>query len=134
MPAPASAPSRGWHNGSLVRRLDSDRVRLSWKVLVWGFLAASPLLLYVFQTTRYVTTSYSIEELRARQERLVEAERRLRIERAVLQSLAAVETTARKDLGLEPPAAGHMIVVAPRAPAAPDRDVRNDKTRSPARR
>lgn len=113
MPAPATVNRRGWQNKGLVRHLDERRARWIWITLVGFAVAASPFIAYVIQIMRYVETSYALQELRGRQERLVEAERLLRVERAVLESLPEVETKASRSLGLERPAPGDVIVVRP---------------------
>jgi hypothetical protein len=60
-----------------------------------------------------VETSYAIEEIRGQEARLVDAERRLTIEKAVMESLPAVERRAGSELKLEHPTAANVVVVSP---------------------
>ena len=51
-------------------------------------------------------------------ERLLEANRKLRLEKASLENLRRVETIATRELGLQSPAAERVVVVErPRGPA-----------------
>ena len=104
---------RRWRNSAVHRDVDSRRARWVWKVVAGLALAVAPFAVYLLQTMDYVETSYAIEELRAQEMRLQEAERRYRIEKAVLEALPAVEARAGKELGLEHPPAAHVVVVAP---------------------
>jgi hypothetical protein len=119
---PARSPSRGWRNHRLVRPFDRARGRVVATAVAGAFLAASPFVVYLVQTTRHMETRYAVEKLRDRQERLLEAERRLRIERAVLESLPSVEPKAARDAGLVPPAPGQVVVVRADAPVSASRN------------
>lgn len=110
MAIPAIEPGRRWRNTPVIREMDNRRVLWFWRVLAAVVVASLPVGFYLVQHMEYVRIRYATEELRAREARLLEAERRLRIERAVLQSLPEVERKAGKDLGLEPPAPGHVVV------------------------
>jgi len=111
MPAPATSPGRRWRNSPVVRELDRTRARWIWTVLIGVAVAAAPFAVYLFQIMRYVETSYALEDLRGHQERLLESERRLRIERAVLEALPEVERKAAQRLGLVRPPPDRVIVV-----------------------
>jgi cell division protein FtsL len=76
-------------------------------------IALVPLAVYLLQTMSYVETSYAIESLRASEARLMDAERRLTIEKATMESLPAVERRAGTELKLEHPVASRVIVVSP---------------------
>lgn len=106
-------PARRWRNSAVHREVDSRHARWIWKVVLGAAIALTPVAVYLLQTMSYVQTSYALEELRGREQKLVEAERRLRIEKALLESLPAVEARAGKGLGLEHPPASHVVVVAP---------------------
>jgi cell division protein FtsL len=102
------------------------------KVIVGVAIALVPLAVYLLQTMSYVETSYAIESVRASEARLTDAERRLTIEKAALESLPAVEQRAGAQLKLEHPTASRVVVVAP---AELGRSVTSDPTshRPPSR-
>jgi cell division protein FtsL len=109
----ASASDRGWQNSAVHREVDNRHAFWVFKVVVSVAVALVPLAVYLLQTMSYVETSYAIEHLRASEARLTDAERRLTIEKAVLESLPAVEQRAGVELKLEHPAASRVIVVSP---------------------
>lgn len=110
---PASASDRGWRNSAVHREVDNRHARWVVKVVLGVAIALAPLAVYLLQTMAYVETSYAIEELRGQEGRLVDAERRLTIEKALMESLPAVEKRAGTQLKLEHPTAANMIVVSP---------------------
>lgn len=109
----ASETARGWRNSPLQREVDGDRARWVGRVVLGVILAAAPIAAYLLQTMAYVETRYALEELRVREEHLLEAERRFRIEKAVHEALPTVETRASRDLGLTRPRPAETVVVAP---------------------
>lgn len=109
----APEPVRRWRNSPIHREVDGRRSWWVGKFFVGLAVAAIPFGLYVVQTMAYVETSYALEGLRAQHSRLQEAEHRLRIEEATLESLPAVQARATRDLGLVHPPPGHAVVVAP---------------------
>ena len=113
MATPATAPGRRWRNTPVVRERDERRLRWIWRFLLVAVVGALPLVAYLLQHMEYVRIRYAIEDLRAREARLIESERRLRIERAVSVSLPEVERQAGHELDLARPAAGHVVVVRP---------------------
>jgi hypothetical protein len=108
----APAPDRGWRNSTLHREADNRYARWVLRLVVGVAIALAPLAVYLLRTMSYVETSYAIEDLRGREARLIEAERRLTIEKAVMESLPAVEQRAGVELGLEHPKAARVIVVS----------------------
>lgn len=127
MAAPAISSPRRWQNLPVVRELDRNRARWIWTVLIGLAFALAPVAVYVVQSMRYVEAGYAIEELRKSEERLLESERRLRIERAVREALPGVERNAEK-LGLVRPAPDRVIVTRrsgsgpePRTARSPER-------------
>jgi hypothetical protein len=113
MSRPASASDRGWRNSTVHREVDNRHSRWVFKIVLGVAIALAPLALYLLQTMSYVETSYAIENLRGREARLSDAERRLTIEKAVIESLPAVEQRAGVQLGLEHPTAARVVVVSP---------------------
>jgi len=73
----------------------------------------APVLLALWQRGELLRYGYQIEELKDERARLAELERKLLVERANLESLAAVERAAREDLGLVNPPNDHIYVVLP---------------------
>jgi cell division protein FtsL len=113
MNRPASASDRGWRNSAVHREVDNRHALWVFKVVVGVAIALVPLAIYLLQTMSYVETSYAIESLRASEARLTDVERRLTIEKAVMQSLPAVERRAGSELKLEHPTSARVIVVSP---------------------
>ena len=109
----STASDRGWRNSALHREVDNRHARWILKVVVGVAIALTPLAVYLLQTMSYVETSYAIEDLRGREAKLTDAERRLSIEKAVGESLPVVEKRAGASLGLEHAPAAHVIVVSP---------------------
>jgi len=109
----ASVTDRGWRNSTVHREVDNRHAFWVFKVVVSVAIALVPLAVYLLQTMSYVETSYAIEYLRGSEARLTDAERRLTIEKAVLESLPAVEKRAGVELALEHPTASRVIVVSP---------------------
>ena len=112
MSRPASASDRGWRNSAVHREVDNRHSVWVFKVVLGVAIALVPLAVYLLQTMSYVETSYAIEDLRGLEARLTDAERRLTIEKAVMESLPAVEQRAGVELGLEHPKAARVIVVS----------------------
>ena len=131
MPTPATASRRRWQNLPVVRELDRTRARWIWTVLIGLALALAPVAVYVVQTMRYVEAGYALEDLRKHEERLLESERRLRIERAVRESLPEVERKATTRLGLVRPEPDRVIVSRRSATGSEPRTSRSSE-RSPA--
>ena len=101
---------RGWRNLPLVREHDVPKTR---RMLAWiggALFSLTPFVFYLWQQIDYVHVRYRIEELRTQHARLVEAERRLCMERATLEALPRVETWARGE-GLAHPATDKAVVV-----------------------
>jgi hypothetical protein len=119
-------PGRRWRNLGVTREHDVRRAAWLWGLFLAFAAATVPIAAYVRAQMEYVQVRYRIEELRSQQDRLLEAERRLRIERAALQALPLVEERAVRELGLARPSPQHVVVVkttspghgglAPRAP------------------
>lgn len=112
MNRPAPASDRGWRNNALHREADNRYARWVLRLVLGAAIALAPLAVYLLRTMSYVETSYAIEDLRGREARLIDAERRLTIEKAVMESLPAVEEHAGVELGLEHPKAARVIVVS----------------------
>jgi cell division protein FtsL len=120
----ASEPLRRWRNSALHREVDTDRARWVTRVVLGALVAALPFAAYLLQTMSYVQTRYALENVRVREEHLVESERRYRIEKATLEALPSVEARAGRELGLARPSPSQVVVVtsgelARRSPPGP---------------
>jgi len=113
MSRPTTASDRGWRNSAVYREVDNRHARWVFKVVLGVAIALAPLAVYLLQTMSYVETNYAIEDLRLQEARLTNAERRLSIEKAVIESLPVVEKRAGVELALEHPRAARVIVVSP---------------------
>lgn len=111
MALPASGAPRRWRNVPLVRQADPRKARRAMRLLAAVGVALLPLGFYLFAMMEHTETRYALEELRGQHERLLEQERRLRIDRAALASLPDVERRARSELGLVRPAAPDVVVL-----------------------
>ena len=109
----AHEQARRWRNHSIHREVDRSHSRWVWKIALGVAIAVLPFAVYLLQTMRYVQSSYAIEDLRAKEARLAEGERRLRIDKATLEALPAVETRAARDLRLERPSPTRVVVISP---------------------
>jgi hypothetical protein len=132
MTRPAAASPPRWRNSTVHREVDHSHARWVFKVVLGVAIALSPLAVYLLQTMSYVETSYALEDVRGRDAHLLESERRLIIEKAMLESLPEVEKRAAGRLGLERPPASHVIVV-PRGGLERPAPSRGPAPRPPAR-
>ena len=112
MHRPASASDRGWRNNAVHREVDNRYARWVIRLVLGASIALAPLAVYLLRTMSYVETIYAIEALRVREAQLIDAERRLTIEKAVMESLPAVEQRASTELGLEHPNAARVVVIS----------------------
>lgn len=103
------ASHRPVQNAYLVRERDRRRMRELLLVVAAVLPVAAMLILYIAVQLEVLDTGYRINVLERRQDRLLEEERRLRLEAAYLTSPQRLETRAIEDLGLERPAFDQMI-------------------------
>ena len=113
------APShRRWANRAVAQEVDRDRARWLWGVVVAMLLAAAPFAAYLLEQNECLRLSYKASALREQRDQLLEQERRLRMERAELESLERIEGWAARRQGLVRPAPQQVVVVR-RQPLAP---------------
>ena len=98
MIARAAAPDRRWRNVPLSRERDVRRARRMWTLLTACVVAFSPFAVYLLEQMQHVQLRYRVESLRADSRRLTEAERRLRVQAASLESPRTVEAH-RENIG-----------------------------------
>ncbi len=116
MHVPAAAPERRWKNVPLSRERDPRRSRWLLTLFLGAVASLVPLAVYVVHQMECVRVRYKIEEMRGKRDRLEETERRLRIERATIQSLPSVEARAGSELGLVHPGPGQVVVAKTASP------------------
>ena len=98
-------------NSQVVREVDPRSSRdLFWLLALVGVLVGG-LTLYAWPHFQLRQTSYATEQMAREKERLIEENRKLRLEKATLEDLRRVETIAVRDLGLREPAPEQVVVV-----------------------
>jgi cell division protein FtsL len=103
--------SKAIDNSQIVREVDPRSSRDLWLL---GLLAAAlvgGLVLYAWPSLGIRQTTLAWDQMSKERERLLEENRKLRLEKASLESLRRVETIARRDLGLVTPAPEKLVVV-----------------------
>jgi hypothetical protein len=107
----AVVATRRWRNQHLVREPDARHARLLWSLLAAMALATAPATVYVHYHNEFLKLSYELTALRAEKETLLELERRLRVRRAALESLDAIEDWAVREDGLVQPSPEQIVVI-----------------------
>jgi len=103
-------------NSQLVREVDPRSSRELWGLLVLVGLLVGGLVLYAWPHMALRQTGQATEQMYRERDRLIEANRKLKLEKASLENLRRVETIATRDLGLATPAPEKVVVVEkPRA-------------------
>jgi len=106
-------------NSQVVREVDPRSSRdLFWLLALVAVLVGG-LTLYAWPHFQLRQTSYATEQMAREKERLIEENRKLRLEKATLENLHRVETIAVRDLGLATPSPERVVVVET-ANAAPE--------------
>jgi cell division protein FtsL len=102
---------RRWRNHPLVRERDHRRIFWLWSMLAAMVIAALPAGAYLYHQNRCLEVSYEVSAVAEERERLLEEERRLRVERARLESLGGIERWALRERGLVRPDTDDVVVV-----------------------
>ena len=90
-------------NARLILERDRARSReLRWLLLCAAALAA-PLLGYVWQRVGFLRVSYRLERMQTERQQLLDLNKQMTIERALLMAPERIERLARTRLGLEEP-------------------------------
>jgi cell division protein FtsL len=106
-------------NSQVVREVDPRSSRdLWWLVAVVATLVLG-LVLYAWPHLQVRQVDGERVRMSREREQLVEANRKLRLEKASLENLKRVEQIALRDLGLRPPAPESLVVVERVAPPPP---------------
>jgi cell division protein FtsL len=98
-------------NSGVVREVDPRSSRDLWLLLLLAAALVGGLVLYAWPSMEIRQTTLAREHMSKERERLLEENRKLRLEKAALENLRRVETIARRDLGLVTPAPDKLVVV-----------------------
>jgi cell division protein FtsL len=124
-----SVLSKSIDNSGVVREVDPRTSRDLVALLLLVGILVGGLVLYAWPHFQMRQTAIATEQMQRERERLVEENRKLRLEKASLENLARVQVIAERNLGLTTPAADHLIVVeAPQAPAGERADLASNKS------
>jgi hypothetical protein len=106
---------RGWSNRPIYRERDGRGLWRSGALVLVLALVTLPGGFYLLEQNDCLELTYEISALRAEQDRLEEAERRLRATRATLESLATIERWAADEQTLVHPSPAEVVVVPARS-------------------
>lgn len=102
---------RRWRNHPVALETDRHGHRLLVRILLVLALLVTPYAIYVMEQGACLKLAYEINALRTESQRLEERKRRLRVERAALQTLGTVEPWAVSERGLRPPLPEQVVVL-----------------------
>ena len=105
-------------NSQVVREVDPRASRDLWGLAVLVLTLVGGLVLYAWPHLQIRETARAQDRMSRQRERLLEENRKLRLEKASLQNLRRVETIATRELGLQSPPASRVIVIVRPRPAA----------------
>lgn len=109
---------RAVDNSQVVREVDPRMSRDIWLLLLLVAALVGGLVLYAWPNLELREAARVKEQMSRERERLQEENRKLRLEKATLESLRRVEAIAVRDLGLVPPPPESLLVVERPVPAA----------------
>jgi cell division protein FtsL len=98
-------------NSQVVRAVDPHANRDIGRLLLLVGVLVVGLVLYAWPHLELRRHGMAAEQFSREKERLLEENRKLRLEKAALENLHRVETIAARELGLVPPPADKSIVV-----------------------
>jgi cell division protein FtsL len=104
-------------NSQVVREVDPRSFRDLFSLLVLVAVLVSGLVLYAWPHLQIRQTGMATERMNRERERLIEENRKLRLEKAALENLRRVESIAVRELQMQTPPPERVIVVEP--PEAP---------------
>ena len=107
----ASLLGKSIDNSQVVREVDPRSSRDLWWLILLGALLVLGGVLYAWPHLQIREAGKEAQELSREKERLLEENRKLRLEKATLENLRRVEVIASRDLGLSAPAPENTIVV-----------------------
>jgi len=103
-------------NSAVVRELDPRSSREIWLLLLLVATLAGGMAAYAWPHFELRQVARERQLLEREKERLLEENRKLRLEKATLENLRRVEMIAVRELGLEPPPAERVVIVEAPAP------------------
>jgi cell division protein FtsL len=111
---------RATTNSRVVREVDPRASRNLWLVLCLVGGVVGGMVLYAWPRVHALHLDTQTQQQQMQKERLVEQNRKLRLEKAVYEGLDRVQVTATRDLGLGEPAPERVYVIeqAPPPPGA----------------
>jgi cell division protein FtsL len=116
---PSGLLGKAIDNSQVIREVDPRTSReLVWLILLGAVLVLGGVL-YAWPHLQLREAGKEAQELSLEKERLLEENRKLRLEQAALEDLQRVEAIATRELGLKAPAPQSTIVVEIPAPATP---------------
>lgn len=110
---------RAIDNSQVVREVDPRMSRDIWLLLLLVAALVGGLVLYAWPNLELREASRVKEQMSRERERLQEENRKLRLEKATLESLRRVESIATRELGLKPPPPESLLVIERPAPLPP---------------
>jgi cell division protein FtsL len=106
-------------NSRVVRQVDPRSRREIFLLILLVAVLAAGLGLYAWPALEIRRAGQAGVDLDREKERLIEENRKLRLEKAALENLRRIDSIARKDLGLGAPAPERSVVVEVEKPSAP---------------
>lgn len=103
--------SKSIDNSGVVRQADPRTSRDLVSLALLVAILVGGLVLYAWPHFQMRQTATATEQMRRERERLVEENRKLRLEKASLENLSRIETIATKTLGMAKPPADRLVVV-----------------------
>ena len=98
-------------NSQIVREVDPRSSRDLWLLLLLVATLAGGMAFYAWPHFEMRQTALAKGRMERTKERLLEQNRKLRLEKATLESLRRIETIAVRDLGLLAPRPEQLVVV-----------------------
>jgi cell division protein FtsL len=104
-------------NSKVVREMDPRRGRELWLLLLLAACLVGSLVLYAWPNLELRQAAQSRGRMERERERLLEENRKLRLERSALENLRRVEAIATREMGMVTPPPEQVVVVEKPAPA-----------------
>ena len=98
-------------NSQIVREVDPRSSRDLWLLLLLVATLAGGMVFYAWPHFELRQTALAKQRMERTKERLLEQNRKLRLEKATLQSLRRIESIAVRQLGLRAPRPEQLVVV-----------------------
>ncbi len=108
---PALHITKAIDNSRVVREVDPRSSRDLWLLLLLVGTLAGGMVLYAWPHFELRQLGLERQQMQQDRERLIEENRKLRLEKATLENLRRIETIAVRDLGLRPPQPQQLLVV-----------------------